>query len=65
MDPRQVNKHRQSWKKGMKSLYYCRSLSIQRADTVSNLAVKEDILNKGDQIQADTSTSYEECLSCQ
>nr|WP_230873102.1 ribonucleoside-diphosphate reductase subunit alpha [Commensalibacter melissae] len=57
--------HYQAWKKGMKSLYYCRSLSIQRADTVSNLAVKEDILNKGDQIQADTSTSYEECLSCQ
>lgn len=57
--------HYHAWKKGMKSLYYCRSLSIQRADTVSNLAVKEDILNKGDQIQADTSTSYEECLSCQ
>ncbi|WP_419896157.1 ribonucleoside-diphosphate reductase subunit alpha [Roseomonas sp. USHLN139] len=27
--------HFQAWKKGVKSLYYCRSLSIQRADTVS------------------------------
>ncbi|PZR16492.1 MAG: ribonucleoside-diphosphate reductase subunit alpha [Azospirillum brasilense] len=27
--------HFQAWKKGMKSLYYCRSLSIQRADTIS------------------------------
>ena len=27
--------HYQAWKKGVKSLYYCRSLSIQRADTIS------------------------------
>lgn len=27
--------HFQAWKKGVKSLYYCRSLSIQRADTIS------------------------------
>lgn len=27
--------HYSAWKKGLKSLYYCRSLSIQRADTVS------------------------------
>jgi ribonucleoside-diphosphate reductase alpha chain len=24
-----------AWKRGVKSLYYCRSLSIQRADTIS------------------------------
>lgn len=30
--------HYQAWKKGVKSLYYCRSLSIQRADTVSEKA---------------------------
>lgn len=54
--------HYQAWKKGVKSLYYCRSLSLQRADTVSNLAVKEDILDKNDQ---ENSTDYEECLSCQ
>ena len=27
--------HLQAWKQGLKSLYYCRSLSIQRADKVS------------------------------
>ena len=31
--------HFMAWKKGMKSLYYCRSLSIARADTVSEKAV--------------------------
>ena len=31
--------HMLAWKRGMKSLYYCRSLSIQRADTVSEKAV--------------------------
>ncbi len=57
--------HYQAWKKGMKSLYYCRSLSLQRADTVSNLAVKEDVLNKDKQAQINSLTNYEECLSCQ
>lgn len=31
--------HMMAWKRGMKSLYYCRSLSIQRADAVSNKAI--------------------------
>lgn len=30
--------HFQAWKKGLKSLYYCRSKSIQRADKVSHQA---------------------------
>jgi len=39
--------HMLAWKRGMKSLYYCRSLSIQRADTVSEKAVRPgDILIK-------------------
>ncbi len=29
-----------AWKRGVKSLYYCRSLSIQRADNVSEKAVR-------------------------
>ena len=29
--------HMMAWKRGLKSLYYCRSLSIQRADTVSDM----------------------------
>jgi ribonucleoside-diphosphate reductase alpha chain len=31
--------HFMAWKRGVKSLYYCRSLSIQRADNVSEAAV--------------------------
>jgi ribonucleoside-diphosphate reductase alpha chain len=32
--------HLLAWKRGLKSLYDCRSLSIQRADTVSEKAVQ-------------------------
>ncbi len=32
--------HFMAWKRGMKSLYYCRSLSIQRADAVSEKAIR-------------------------
>ena len=71
--------HLMAWKRGVKSLYYCRSLSIQRAETVSNDAVVAPI---GDQalsppkldapLPRPTGTppvgeanNYEECLSCQ
>ena len=54
--------HYMAWKKGVKSLYYCRSLSIQRADTVSNVAEKQKIDVGAAQ---DGSTNYEECLACQ
>jgi ribonucleoside-diphosphate reductase alpha chain len=65
----------------VKSLYYCRSMSIQRADVVSNDAFAEKI---GDQSLSAPrndapsplplgtpgngpaqSNDYEECLSCQ
>ncbi len=32
--------HVLAWKRGVKSLYYCRSLSMQRADNVSEKAVR-------------------------
>ena len=36
--------HYQAWKKGVKSLYYCRSLSIQRADAISEkVAVQPEL----------------------
>ena len=71
--------HMMAWKRGVKSLYYCRSLSIQRADVVSSDAVVAPI---GDhaltapkttdapgmilpQEPAAESNNYEECLSCQ
>jgi ribonucleoside-diphosphate reductase alpha chain len=58
--------HFQAWKKGLKSLYYCRSKSIQRAENINNgsstdvkLNVYKSKTEKSDEIE------YEECLSCQ
>ena len=55
--------HFMAWKLGMKSLYYCRSKSIQRAEDVST---KESGFAK---IQVDqnlqNSNDYDECLACQ
>lgn len=50
--------HWQAWEKGIKSLYYCRSKSIQRAEYAgknkkNSPAVKPE------------ATNYEECLACQ
>ena len=36
--------HMMAWKRGVKSLYYCRSLSIQRADTISEKVAKQPSL---------------------
>jgi ribonucleoside-diphosphate reductase alpha chain len=61
--------HYLAWKKGVKSLYYCRSKSIQRAEVVANqdagqLAVPHlGKVNGGD--QPAEQIDYEECLSCQ
>ncbi|MBO1324050.1 ribonucleoside-diphosphate reductase subunit alpha [Acetobacter sp. TBRC 12305] len=60
--------HFQAWKKGLKSLYYCRSLSIQRADTVSNVLAKSDVMQVDQAAPAPVaaqSSNYEECLACQ
>ncbi|GBQ21144.1 ribonucleotide-diphosphate reductase subunit alpha [Tanticharoenia sakaeratensis NBRC 103193] len=68
--------HMMAWKKGLKSLYYCRSLSVQRADTVSTIAVKRDIMDEDEKVPVATTASvaarskadgpdYEECLACQ
>lgn len=59
--------HYQAWKKGMKSLYYCRSLSIQRADNVSEKAVRPDEL-PSPALSVSTAAPQandEECLACQ
>ena len=60
--------HFQAWKKGLKSLYYCRSKSIQRAENVNNnLSTKDENnvykndLNQNQEIE----NEYDECLSCQ
>ncbi|HEX7390371.1 MAG TPA: ribonucleoside-diphosphate reductase subunit alpha, partial [Acidiphilium sp.] len=64
--------HYQAWKRGVKSLYYCRSLSIQRADTVSEKVARHSHADAaGDPAPqpavaaAASTTNYEECLACQ
>ena len=58
--------HFQAWKKGLKSLYYCRSKSIQRAENINNGSSTDVKLNvyrsKNDQ---SNESEYDECLSCQ
>jgi ribonucleoside-diphosphate reductase alpha chain len=66
--------HVMAWKRGVKSLYYCRSLSIQRADTISEKVAVQPKLGlaaiEPEQVPlplaaAAGSTNYEECLACQ
>ena len=52
--------HFQAWKKGLKSLYYCRSKSIQRAENINNGLSEQKVTNKTEE-----EDNYEECLSCQ
>ncbi len=48
--------HMMAWKKGVKSLYYLRSLSIQRAESANPVSAP---------IQQAEEKDYDECLSCQ
>lgn len=72
--------HFMAWKKGLKSMYYARSKSIQRADKVSTKSEKSAIqlemilpplhksksgsVTAGEHAAA-SNTNYEECLACQ
>jgi len=59
--------HFQAWKKGLKSLYYCRSKSIQRAEDVtagSSTDVTKNVYEKSKKLE-NIDNNYEECLSCQ
>jgi len=58
--------HFDAWKKGLKSLYYCRSKSIQRAENVNDEKSTDILANVYKQkptVAKDP--EYEECLSCQ
>jgi len=71
--------HFMAWKRGVKSLYYCRSLSLQRADNVSEKAVAPEaftgVMGVANDAQAPlplvaggagvNAANYEECLACQ
>ena len=50
--------HWTAWEKGVKSLYYCRSKSVQRAGFAEGKAEKKAAF-------AAAKTDYEECLACQ
>ena len=54
--------HFRAWEKGLKSLYYCRSTSVQRADKVSNKNEVDELLKMP---ESASTNNYEECLSCQ
>ena len=58
--------HYSAWKKGLKSMYYLRSSSLQRADKVS-IKVDTKKLNdsSGNIISEVENNKYDECLSCQ
>lgn len=69
--------HFQAWKKGLKSLYYARSTSIQRADKVSHAVTQSSEMveleknnnmlsqNATQPTQQEQDSQYEECLACQ
>ena len=59
--------HFQAWKKGLKSLYYCRSKSIQRAENInagSSTDVTKNVYSNKEE-SSNEDNKYEECLSCQ
>jgi len=64
--------HFRAWQKGLKSLYYCRSTSIQRADKVSNKLEHIELFKKDAALDApmvqetkEEENKYDECLACQ
>ncbi|MEE3625556.1 ribonucleoside-diphosphate reductase subunit alpha [Nitrospirillum sp. BR 11752] len=57
--------HFQAWKKGVKSLYYLRSMSIQRAEADIGAVVAKKTEAKASAPAAVETNNYEECLACQ
>lgn len=62
--------HMEAWKKGVKSLYYCRSKSIQRAESAASWqrskdAEKQSVHGNRAPELAEQPREYEECLACQ
>jgi ribonucleoside-diphosphate reductase alpha chain len=52
--------HYMAWERGVKSLYYCRSKSVQRAGFAQGEELKAAVLEVSGE-----KTDYEECLACQ
>ena len=55
--------HFQAWEKGIKSLYYLRSKSVQRAGFAGG--VEADNTSEAPIMELAAQTDYEECLACQ
>lgn len=53
--------HFLAWKKGLKSLYYCRSEKIGKADKIANQIIREKI----EELDLTKVVEGEECLACQ
>lgn len=52
--------HLLAWKKGLKSLYYCRSDNIRKADKVGNRVIREKIEDMRDLLISDNG-----CIACE
>ena len=59
--------HWTAWEKGVKSLYYCRSKSVQRTSYAGSTdkPANDDVSATDDMMQAAAKTDYDECLACQ
>ncbi len=59
--------HWEAWAKGVKSLYYCRSKSIMRAESDASWKRAKDGIPRSDEpVQGELGEkNYEECLACQ
>ncbi|WP_240956937.1 ribonucleoside-diphosphate reductase subunit alpha [Pseudopontixanthobacter vadosimaris] len=57
--------HFQAWEKGIKSLYYLRSKSVQRAGFAGGVEADNTTEATKFELAAGEQTDYEECLSCQ
>ncbi|MFN3959508.1 MAG: ribonucleoside-diphosphate reductase subunit alpha [Parvularculaceae bacterium] len=60
--------HWTAWEKGVKSLYYCRSKSVQRASYANGKkseAALDAAIQHNLEVAASAKTDYEECLACQ
>ncbi len=60
--------HFMAWKRGLKSLYYLRSMSLQRAEVVTKSSLSKIPVNgkiNDNEDPSENTLDYDECLSCQ
>ena len=58
--------HYSAWERGVKSLYYLRSKSVQRAAFAGAEIAAPEAVTAGEQMMKSAArTDYDECLACQ